>query len=190
MPEAVNAIPAVFSLLPHASSMMLRPVDAGKLHAAKRASRGVWDPKTGHLVVDTPFTQGVAGWSSRKPAQFEALTVEVDSNQGVLVVSSAGPQTIADVRRLVVTAVGRAEPTGLTYVDPFCREIADPGRVPMLVEPVRGKVSWKKKGSVKAYALDPTGVRLKEIKLETTHDGVRLELDGSSAVLSWELIEG
>ncbi len=142
-------------------------------------------------MIDTPYTQGLAGWPDGEAATCSNLTFEVENTFGVIVASAAGPKSITETERLLVTAVGRVEPTGLCYVDPSRREVAAPGLAPLLHEPVRGKITWRRKGTrpVKAYALDNTGARVSSVPLETiAGGGVRLILDGKSAGLHWELV--
>lgn len=196
IPEVVNGIPQVFALWPHAASIMLRPQPAThQAVAAPRAGgRGRthnvpgWDPSRGRLVINTPFTQGLAGWPADESAVFEHLEIETDNPYAVVVASSVGGKPIATTSRLLVTAVARVEPTGFRWVDEWKREVADPGRPPMIQEPVRAKVVWRRKGKVTAYPLDNNGVRGPAARLEPTADGVRLAIPGTASTLHWELV--
>ena len=59
----------------------------------------------------------------------------------------------------------------------------------MLQEPVRGRLTWTPPGGrVRAYALDNTGHRLAPVPLVKDGDSVRLDLDGKSATVHWELV--
>ena len=93
-------------------------------------------------------------------------------------------------KRLLVTVIGRVEPTGFAWVDRFRREVADPGRPPLLQEPVFGRISWRRKGTIKGYVLDNTGASgLEPAKLEPLPDGagVSLVIDARTAAFHWEL---
>ena len=182
--EALNANPQVFALLPHAASLCLRSEKA-----VKKTSSSSWDPSRGRIVIDTPHTQGVAGSPGRKPIATESLTLDVTSPYAVVMASSFGSEPLAQAKRLLVTAVSHAEPTGLLYVDQWKREVAAPGRPPLLVEPVRARVTWKRKGTIRAFALRPDGSRGAEAKVTTSPDGSTLELEGDSATLHWEMVE-
>ena len=138
-PEVVNANPQVFALLPHAASVFLRG------ERSKKNSLTSWDSLHGRLVLDTPHTQGQAGWIARKPVRFDAVAIESETPYAVVMATSFGPQPLASASRILVTAVGRAEPTDLLYVDRWKREVASPGRGPMLVEPVRAIVTIRRK---------------------------------------------
>ena len=77
--EVVNGSPHIYGLWPHAASIFLRGYQiktesdhrlgdglgrpAGK---AKYRSVSRWDHDRGRLLIDTPYTQGVAGWLERR----------------------------------------------------------------------------------------------------------------------------
>ena len=197
--EVVNGIPQTFALLPHASSILLRSAvetRAAPKAATPKASRGPakpglggWDPVEGRLTIDTPHTRALVGWVGDSKAAFEGLTIDLGGNPyGVAAVSSLGPEPIATARRLLVTVVGRVEPTGFRWSDGWRREPGDPGRPPLLQEPLRARIGWKQAGPVKAYALDNTGARVgKPLAIEKVEGGYRLSIDGRSPGIHWEL---
>ena len=204
LPEVVNATPQVFALWPHVASLLLRS-EPGKssdhergaehggrgLAATRRKPRGIpnWDPKRGRLVIDTPHTQGVAGWLGGEATTLANLEVSTDNPFAVVVASSVGPEPIATAKRLLVTAIARVQPTGFCWVDRWKREVADPGRPPFLQEPVSAQVVWRRKGKIQAYAVDNTGERLGPAKIEPQPggEGVTLVIDAKTPVFHWEL---
>ncbi len=194
IPEAINAIPPVYALLPHAASLMLRDRPEPGRAAPRRGARtpaaalAGWDPRKGRLAIETPHTVALAGWSGGEPARSEAVTIEVDSDYAVVAASALGKEPLAEARRLLVTAVARVEPTGFAWVDEFHRDVADPGIPPLLREPVKGSVEWRRAGKVTAYALDADGKRTGTVPLSRTGEGVRLAIDGKGAGMHWELV--
>jgi hypothetical protein len=198
VPEVVNGIPQVFSIWPHAASLMLRGLTSSPgvakapAHRPGSGARGLslpgWNPDQGRLVIDTTYTQGLAGWPGAEPASFDKLQIRIDQPYAVVVASSVGKQPIASANRLLVTAVARVEPTGYRWVDNWKRDVADPGRPPLIQEPVQAHVRWRRKGTVKAYALDNTGARARPVQLEATEDGVVLHILGNTPTLHWELV--
>ncbi len=195
LPEVVNGIPQVFALLPHAASLTLQarethPGHASRVHPApaRRATVAGWDPTRGRLVIDTPHTQGIAGWPGGDPAEMKDLAIATEDPFAVVVATSVGPAPIATTKRLLVTALARVEPTGFRWADGWKREVAQPGVPPLLQEPIRATVRWRHKGPVKAYALDNTGARLRPMDLKTAAGGVELVIDGRGPGLHWELI--
>jgi hypothetical protein len=192
VPGVINGNPALFALWPHAASVFLRGHDAARTtgqarsSTAKRAS-GL-DLKGGRLVINTPFTQGLAGWTEGEPESFETLAVDIDNPYGVVVATSMAKEPIATTSRLLVTAIARIEPTGFRWVDQWRHHVAAPGTPPLLQEPVRAKIAWRHAGKIQAYALDNNGARVGPADLVKTANGVLLELDGSSPSMHWELV--
>jgi hypothetical protein len=195
--EVINGIPQTFALLPHAASIVLHAPEskpgnrpgsprAGKAQA--KAGPGGWEPAEGRLIVDTPHTRALAGWVSDKGATFDGLSIVLEADPfGVAAVSSIGPEPIASSKRLLVTVIGRVEPTGFRWLDGWRREPGDPGRAPLLQEPLKAKIAWKRSGEVKAYALDNTGARIGQVPLEKVEGGYRLVIDGRNPGIHWEL---
>lgn len=183
--NAINGNPAVFSLLPHASSIFLRGRTPG---AGGRNSVNSSTP--GWLTVETPFTRAVAGWPGvgQKPVRLGEFDLELEGEFGVLAVSSAGSQPLAEAGRLLVTAVAQSRPTDFAWAHSWQQEVANPGRGPMLMEPARGAVTWRRQGKVEAYELDAAGRRVKPATLESSPQAVRLVIDGRQGTTHWELV--
>ncbi|MDX2037679.1 MAG: hypothetical protein SFX72_13595 [Isosphaeraceae bacterium] len=192
IPEAINANPQVFALLPHISALY-RDREGSKAASADTRPRATaplagWEPRRGRLAIDRPAIQGVAGDFRDDPQAFREIILESDDASGVVCVSSVGGGPIAQSKRLLVTAVGSIDPTDITYVDHWKNEPDDIGRPPLLAEPVHARITWRNRRSVKAYALDNTGARVREVPLEATADGPRLVIDGRTPGLHWELV--
>jgi hypothetical protein len=206
IPEVANASPHVYALWPHVASILLRGREARATSEPEAGSSGRnsptsrrkpksaavpgWDSARGRLVIETPYTQGMAGWFGGDMVSFPSLDVSSDSPFAVVVASSVGTEPIATSKRLLVSVVGRVEPTGFRWVDRFRREVADPGRPPFLQEPVFGRISWRRKGKISGYVLSNTGERVGSVKLEPLPDksGATLSIDAKTAAFHWELI--
>ena len=84
-PEVINGSPHVYALFPHAASLFHRGVPA-RLAAGRHQARGGartlpgWDPGHGRLVIDTPFTQALVGWSAEAPARLAHLEFSTDND--------------------------------------------------------------------------------------------------------------
>jgi hypothetical protein len=205
-PEVVNGSPHIYACWPHVASLFHRGMTTPRPQRAPRANevpgraagRAVrrtipgWEPRRGRLVIDTPFTQVLAGWIGGEPARFEHLDLSTENPFAVLAVSSIGPEPIASAKRLLVSAVARVEPTGFRWVDGWRHAVADPGRPPFLSEPVKARVVWRGNGPVRAFVLDNTGARVGPARIEALpgSQGVALDLDGRSPGLHWEVVVG
>jgi hypothetical protein len=195
LPEVLNASPHVLALVPHAASLFHRglPARAAAGRHAQRGQRGAasgWDPARGRLVIDTLFTQALAGWSGGTPARLSRLELSTDNDFAVIAATSIGPEPIAEARRLLVTAVARVEPTGFRWVDSWKLAVADPGRPPFVKEPIHARITWRRKGTIRAFALGPNGERAGPAKVESLPDGegAVLVLDGRRPGFHWELV--
>jgi hypothetical protein len=195
--EVVNGSPHIYGLWPHASSLFLRgyqtrAADAPARAAGKTRNRSAskWDHARGRLLLDTPYTQGIAGWVGGETASFTHMDFRSENPFVVLLATSISDEPIATSKRLLISAIARVEPTAFRWVDTWKRDVASPGRPPFLQEPVSARVGWKHKGKVRAFVLDNTGVRTGEARLETLsgRDGVSLLIDGKVAAFHWELI--
>jgi len=208
--QVANGSPHVYALWPHAASILLRGQNTttsakaqnervegehgGRSPSpARRRTRGVgvpgWDPSRGRLVIDTPFTQGMAGWFGGESIAFPNLDVSSDNPFAVVVASAVGSDPIPTARRLLVSVVGRVQPTGFRWVDRSKREVADPGRPPFLQEPITARVVWRRKGKISGHVLNNAGERIGPAKLDTLADnaGAVLIIDGHTPAFHWEL---
>jgi hypothetical protein len=182
-PEVVNAIPPVFALLPHAASMYLRTPEPA---TPRPRSLGL---RPGRLAIETPYTVALAAFEPSKLAAADGIGIETRGEYAVVAVSAVGAEPLARARRLLVTAVARAQPSGYAWVDGNRREVADPGHPPILMEPVRAILTWKQRGTVAAYALDQAGKRVQPLTPEKSPDGIRLDLDSrATGTIHWELV--
>jgi hypothetical protein len=201
--EVVNASPHIDAVWPHAASVFYRGAtvrserEPKPAHASGRTSSGAarrtlpgWDPARGRLVIDTPYTQALAGWSAGQPASLTDLEFSTDDAFAVLAATSIGADPITRTKRLLVSVVGRVEPTGLRFVNTWRHAVSDPGRPPFLQEPVRARVVWRHKGPVRGFALDNTGRRAGAARVEVLpgDQGVALIVDGRSAAFHYELV--
>jgi len=188
--EVANASPHIFALWPHAASLFLRGSSSKPAAGARRtqAASG-WIRDRGRVILDSKFTQGVAGWSSGETTAFPSLEFSTEGPFAVLIATSIGDQPIATSNRLLVSAIARVEPTGFRWVSGWKREVADQGRPPFLQEPVIARVVWRRKGNIRAYVLDNDGKRLGPAPLEPLKkgEGVTLSIDGKTAAFHWEL---
>jgi hypothetical protein len=187
--EIANGSPQVFALWPHQASILYRGHGEPK-RRTKAAPVTGWDPGRGQLLVKTPYTQGISGWFQDSPESLGSVEIRTPNPFAVIVASSVTSEPIAETRRLLVTAIARVLPTGYRWADGSRREVADPGSPPFLQEPVTARVVWHRAGRIKAYALNNSGERVGEVRLEPLggDDGVALEIDGRTAAFHWELV--
>lgn len=179
VPEVLNGAPHAFAMLPHAASIVLRGRE-GPAHLRRTTETA------GRLAIETAHTTALAGWCQDRPLNAESVAIDIQGPFGAVAVTAVGREPLAKARRVLVTAVARAVPTGFAWSDSWRRTVADPGQPPILMEPVRATVIWKHApGQVEAHALDPSGRRVKAVPVEVVREGVRLAIDSTG---SWELV--
>lgn len=196
LPAVANAAPHVFGLWPHCASILLRGVDSPETKGGNGRTSpkshghavGGWEPERGRLIVQNPYTEGVAGWPGKESVSLEHLTIDLEDTYGVVVASSASVEPLATTNRLLLTILGKVEPSGFRWTDAWKRETADPGRPPLLHEPIDATVVWKGKTGVKAFALDNNGERLLPLKVESSSGGSKVRIKGIGPSIHWELV--
>ena len=123
--------------------------------------------------IDAPRTQAVFGFLADAGEQTTTdLRVACETSFATVALSSLTDDPIARSDRLLLTAVGRAENTGFKYSVLRNRRVAS-GRGPILIDPVRARVSIRVVGpGLRVWALSPGGERLGQV--QSTHNAGRL----------------
>ena len=133
--EVVNGSPHIYALWPHAASLFLRGRQVaehrraeppGRRGKGRRRSASGWDPARGRLVIDTPYTQGVAGWIGGEPASFAHLEFATENPFAVLVATSISDEPIATTE----AAAGLRDRPGRADRLPLGRRLEARGRRP------------------------------------------------------------
>ena len=78
-------------------------------------------------------------------------------------------------RHLLLTLTARAENTGMV-MNPGRTSVTNPGRTPILMEPVQGVVTLRAGSGWQAYALDAQGRRTQSLPLATSGTQTQLKL--------------
>jgi hypothetical protein len=200
IPFAFNAMPQVFCQTQQAALLFQRaaPDSAGPAESAATGPPPTaspwhrWDRTRGVFLLNTPFTQGVAGFvGDTTPIDLGDLRIEVKTPFAVVVVSSLTSHPIKDSTRLLVTAVARAEQAGMTYRNFLKRELRSYGRPPILMEPVAVTMSFPKSwrpGNVFVSSLAADGARTTSIPVVVSSAGrVQVALSGQYRSLQFEV---
>jgi hypothetical protein len=123
-----------------------------------RWTAGAAKEQTGHIAIDTPGTQGVAGFTGQMEFAFGDLTLETKSPYGVILTTAKSRTgTLATDKQVLIVAVARAHNTDMNM---GVGMIFDVGKAPVILEPVRAAMQFKRKvGTVTVLDHDgmPTG---------------------------------
>lgn len=147
----------------------------------------------GLFTVDTARTQAVVGrLAAASRLSLSALDVRSDTDFAAVVVSSLDGKPVGRSRRMLVTAVARAENTAQGFWPPEPEEarrntsswmLPGEGRLPVIAEPVKGTIHIPAPGPVTAYALDSSGRRRRTVEVTTA--GGAATLDPATARSIW-----
>ena len=131
----------------------------------------------GYLRIDTPASQALIGYL-RDAGRLQTRALAVDACQvefASISATSLDDMPIGKSRRLLVTAVGRAENTGQAVwprpINPKSWSpyttwmLPEPGREPVLTKPIHARVTVKSPSArCTVYPLDPAGRRMTPVK--------------------------
>ena len=131
-----------------------------------------------HLfTIDTARTKAAVGFlGALGRIELGGVTVECKTPFAAILVTSLDGKPIGQARRLLVTAVARAENTGQAYYRNHS-SVPERGRVPVLVEPVRARVTLRVPGAATVHALDPTGKRSAPLPASVANGTLDIRLD-------------
>ncbi|MFP4055998.1 MAG: beta-galactosidase [Candidatus Brocadiia bacterium] len=152
-----------------------------------------WEPKsqeryvsdTGELTldsgrhvftIDAPRTRAAVGFLGELGiVELGEVSVACRTPFAAVLVSSLDGRPIASSRRVLVTAVARAENTGQAFARGKT-SVPERGRPPVLAEPVDARLRIRVAGTPTAYALDPTGKRRGAVEVAAEGGAVAIDL--------------
>lgn len=149
----------------------------------------VWRRKDGILFINTPKSQAMIGRLDRaadgscENLAFEAVTPLVNS----LSVTALDDRALAASKHMLLTVCGRCENTGMVW-DASGFKALKRGTGPVLIEPVRGKVTLRGLAApetLQVYPLRPDGSRLDAVPVE--RDGGQLRFSLGAPTIYYEI---
>jgi hypothetical protein len=174
-----------------------RFIDRARQVVTSASGQVRWDYSgRGFFTLDTPGTQGVAGYGGGRVHALTDLALEPRNPLAFVYVSARGPkETIAKGASLVVTVLGRAAHEGTVLDDVAMAAIErakEPEKARQLLEPVAVTVTLKRKDPCRVIALDHGGRRTSppvEVPVAADADGQRFTLDGAVYKTPYYLVE-
>ncbi len=148
-----------------------------------------WDySRKGFVLIDTPGTKGVVGFTPDAPHTLGNVTIESKSPfASVLVTALDKGKTLKDCGHALVSIVGRESNTGFTYFI-LNDTIVDNGKPPMRMEPVRAAVAIAGRKIAAVNVLDFDGRRQVEKTLRVGQDG-QFSIDtGKDRTMYYEVV--
>ncbi len=146
-----------------------------------------WQTAVG--TIDTPRTQAAYGklGALTQPLQTRVATFQISTPYAMLSLSSLTEQPIAASRRLLLTACARAENSGQA-ADKQCTRLVEPGRAPIVVEPVVGQITFATSApALKAYPVKADGQRGTAVPLTIADGKATLRLAAADQTIFYEI---
>lgn len=157
----------------------LRPYEKdGQIVSATGQLR--WKEKAGksggYFTMDTPGTKAVVGFAAGRKCQLGNVTIEPLCPYGAIYVTAREPgQTVDSAGELLIVAIARARNTGEKF-SPAGDRMLVAGGPPIIMEPVKAKITVRRSGAAKVIVLDHDGrITKKEVPL----DGGSVTIDGA-----------
>lgn len=186
-PESASAAPAA-GVYPSDDDLPERLLAAGRLPAGSIEDGKIFRSDTGEITLDAG-----AGTASFVTARSEGFSLSPraslrgafafarnadDSPSSVTVVSVDG-RPLADSRRILVTHLSDALPSGMTFATAERTRLTDRGGPPLLVERALADIELRLPADarLRAWAVDMDGSRIEQVPLEKIADGWRLRAD-------------
>ncbi|UCF16317.1 MAG: cellulase family glycosylhydrolase, partial [Phycisphaerales bacterium] len=121
----------------------------------------------GYQIIDTDRTQAVHGWIGGESLDLKQTSFEITTPKAAVAVSSLDGKAIGKSRKVLISAVARAIPS-------------KGGRMPMLSEPVEGRIRIAGPRGLKLIPLAGDSGRLGALNFEYAGDKYLVELPAQS----------
>ena len=116
-------------------------------------------PTRGYVIIDTPGTQGIIGFTSGKTVTLGNVTLTLSSEYASLLLTARGKnETLATTKSVLITALARSSNTGFTTFA-LDNRVLENGTGPILLEPVKATVALTGRLIKAVHLLDHDGRR-------------------------------
>ena len=109
-------------------------------------------------TINSPATQAVVGFANGRTCRLDHATIRPSGRYAAIYLTAQGRQgTIASSQRLLIVAIARARNTGMKILRDS--RLLDRGTPPIVMEPVRARISIQRSGTPTVHVLDHDGRR-------------------------------
>ncbi|MCL2218885.1 MAG: carbohydrate binding domain-containing protein [Chitinispirillia bacterium] len=121
----------------------------------------------GYMTVDAPRVQGASGFIGGTEFDLQAVSVKISNRHASVFAVSADGNDLASSKRFYVIAAGPAKMKGQVY-DPARHLLENAGAGDVLVQVIRGKITFKKAAGkkVEVFSLEIDGKRGKKMSVK------------------------
>ena len=140
----------------------------------------VWDvsdPQKGFFTVNAPGTRALVGFVPQETVTLGSVSLNLKGNlfAGVFVTSLDREKPVEEADRLLLTVMARAKNSGMEFNEER-NALTALGGAPILLEPVKGTLSFEGRDVKQVNLLDHDGRRTDRT---ITPDGGRIDFDGA-----------
>ncbi|HEY8667439.1 MAG TPA: hypothetical protein VIL86_12280, partial [Tepidisphaeraceae bacterium] len=133
-----------------------------------------WDYGNGIVTINTPRSQGAAGFLSKRKIDLKDITIESANEFSSVLAIALDDQPLATSRKILIQVMTQEQPAGFTVEN---NTIASLGRPPLEVKQVVCKIFVKGMADAKAIALDENFYAAKkEAPIRRSDQGPIIEL--------------
>ena len=183
----------VGDMLNHRLELSFTP--KGKLEAVvapAAASPLAWDTTAALFTVDAPAAKAVVGNCAGKTTRLDGVEFAVKPNPrhfAVLTLNAADGQPVARSRRLLLTAVGNVENTGMGWNAEHTSVGTRWGSAPTVCEGIAGQITLSTTArTAKVYALNGAGARGGEVPVSLDNGNLSFEIGPRFKTVWYEII--
>ena len=109
----------------------------------------------GFIEVNSKGTQGIIGFAKNDTYVIDDLSIQPQSPYSVILTTAKSPKgTLASDNEAIIIAIARAHNTNMNIVGDL---LANAGEAPVILEPVKAQLHFKRKGTI--HVLDHDGIR-------------------------------
>jgi hypothetical protein len=140
----------------------------------------------GYFTINTPGTQGLAGFSHNREIELENFDIRMANPFGIIVITSLDrDQPISYANRILITTIAKAMNTGMEYNKDGTKLLAV-GTSPVKMEGVEADIHFKDNRKPVIHVLDHIG---RKTGNTIGYRGNRFKLDGATFQTCYYLLE-
>ncbi len=164
------------------------PAEAGRIFRSDTGQL-VLDRERGIFTAVAPRARVATGFlGGQGPIQLGGVTIECRTAFASISIISLDGQPVERSRRLLITAVSRAENTGQATIEKH-GALAEPGRTPIVAEPVDCRITLAGAGRLSACPLTPRAEKGEAARLKVERPAGALVVETAGARSPWLLVE-
>jgi hypothetical protein len=184
---------ATSNLLTHRLELRFTPGGTLGAEVTKEAGSSIaWDAEARLYIVNAPAAKAVVGRCTGRITQLDGAEFDVKSNPrnfAVLTLSATDGQPLAKSGRLLLTAAGNVENTGMNWNADHTSVGTQWGRAPTICEGIAAKVTLSTAAkSAKVHALDGAGARAREVPASLNEGKLSFDIGSEFKTLWYEIV--